>query len=182
MKKSLKILLFCCCLALCLTLLAVSATAVPAAPHSGREGAAAACRSHTNALVTLDDIPAARRSLVSGKAYLPVLGHVKKNIPMVTVVVGFTNIGYNNEYDWNEAFFSDDKSITSYYSDMSFGKFTFLPAEETSASGVDGNTNTKDRANDGVIHINLPVPHQDWGTDYSSSNPKKDKEQYRQLT
>ena len=182
MKKSIRILLLCCCSALCLTLLAVSAFAVPAAPNSGREGADAACRSHTNALVTLDDIPAARRSLVGRKAYVPVLGHVKKNIPMVAIVVGFSNIGYSNDYNWNDTFFSNDKSITSYYSDMSFGKFTFMPANETSAYRSGNNTNRADKANDGVIHINLPVRHEDWATNYAQTNPKKDKEQYRQLT
>ena len=182
MKKSLKLLLLGCCLALCLTLLAVTALAVPAAPHSGREGAEAACRSHRGALVTLDEIPAARRSVIGRKAFVPVLGHVKKNIPMVNIVVGFSNIDYNDQYDWNDMLFNDDTSITSYYSDMSFGKFTFLPAAETSAFGVGGNTNTADRADDGVIHVKLDVRHEDWATDYSQTKPKKDKEQYRQLT
>ena len=50
-------------IALCAALLAVSALAVPAAPGSGREGADAACRSHSGRLITLDEIPAA---LVAG--------------------------------------------------------------------------------------------------------------------
>ena len=180
MKKSLKLLLLGCSLALCLILLAATAMAVPAAPGSGREGAEAACRSHSNALATLDDIPAVRRSLTGRKAFVPVLGHVKKNIPMVAIVVGFTNVDYHNDYDWNETLFSDDKSITSYYSDMSFGKFTFLPAAESSAYNVGGNTNTADKADDGVIHVKLNARHEDWATKYS--DPRKDKEQYRQLT
>lgn len=179
MKKSIKNLLLGCCLALCLTLLAVTALAVPAAPESGREGTAAACRSHTNRLVTLDEIPAARRALV-GKRFVPSLGHAKKDIPMVAIVVGFSNIDYHDDYDWNEMLFSDDKSITSYYADMSFGEFTFLPAMETSAYGVGGNTNSADKANDGVIHVSLDARHEDWGTQYQ--DPRKDKEQYRQLT
>ena len=176
-----KILLLCLCLALCAALFAVSALAVPAAPGSGREGQEAACRSHMGSLVTLDDIPAARRSLVSGRAFVPTLGHVKKNIPTVAIVVGFSNVGYSNEYDWNETLFSGDKSITAYYSDMSFGQFTFLPVSETSACGVDGNTNAADKADDGVIHIALDARHEDWATNYAQTNPKKDKEQYRQM-
>ena len=180
MKKSLKLLLLCVCIALCAALLAVSALAVPAAPGSGREGQEAACRSHPGALVTLNDISNGKAPR-GNKAFVPVLGHVKKDIPMVAIVIGFSNIGYNGDYDWNETFFSDDKSITSYYSDMSFGQFTFLPASETSAFNVGGNTNRADRANDGVIHIALDARHEDWATNYAQSNPNKDKEQYLQL-
>ncbi|MEA4923007.1 MAG: hypothetical protein VB031_06520 [Eubacteriaceae bacterium] len=42
---------------------------------------------------------------------------------------------------------------------MSEGKFTFAPCEESSVSGVDGNTNTKDTVNDGIVHVNLDMDH-----------------------
>ena len=48
---------------------------------------------------------------------------------------------------------------------MSFGKFTFTPAAETSAYGVGGNTNTADVANDGVVHVKLSTQHSDWTGD-----------------
>lgn len=182
MKKSLRIILFCCCLALCAALFAVTALAVPAAPHSGREGAEAACRSDRRALVTLDDIPAARHTPEKGKAFAPSLSQITKDIPLVTIVIGFNNVPYNDAYNWNRTLFSGEKSITSYYSDMSFGKFTFVPVKETSAYGRDGNTNRADKANDGVIHVKLSSDHIDWATDYSSSNPKKDRAQYLSLT
>ena len=132
MKKSVKIILLCVCAALCLSLFAVSALAVPAAPGSGREGLDACCGSRTGALVTPEDIPS--RAVPKGtRAFIPALGHTTKNIPLLTVVIGFSNVPYNDEYDWNEAFFSGEKSITAFYSDMSFGQFTFTPVAESSA-------------------------------------------------
>ena len=182
MKKTVKLLLLLSCAALCLSLLAARSLAAPAAPTSGRVGAEAACRSHSGQLVTLDEIPAARRSLLSQKAFAPSLGHVKKNIPMVAIVVGLGNMPYSNDYDWNDRLFNDDKSITAYYSDMSFGKFTFLPAQETSACDGSYNTNTADRVNDGVVHVKLSKLHEDWATDYTQTKPKKTREQYLSLT
>ena len=48
---------------------------------------------------------------------------------------------------------------------MSFGKFTFTPAAETAAFGMGGNSNTADKANDGVVHVNLPTAHKDWANE-----------------
>lgn len=173
MKKSIKLILLCVCAALCLTLFAASALAVPAAPGSGREGQEAACRSHTGKLITLDDIP--DRGVPKGtRAFIPALQHTTKNIPLLTVVIGFPNVPYHDDYDWNEAFFSGEKSITSYYSDMSFGKFTFLPAQETCAYGG-ANTNRADKAGDGVIHVTLDTPHYDWSMNYGLFSQRKDR-------
>ncbi len=137
---------------------AVSAGAVPARPGAGHTGESAACRSHHGALVTLADIPARQ----GDSARAPSIDPVKKDIPLLTVVIGFTNVPYENGWDWSETIFSGEKSLSAYYSDMSFGKFTFTPAAETSAFGVGGNTNAADKANDGVVHVNVPMEHKDW--------------------
>lgn len=177
LKKSLKLFLLISCAALCLVLMATSAFAVPSA--TGEPGT---CRSHTGKLLTLDSLPAPRSAGYSKKAYVPALEHTTRNIPLLTIVVGFPNMPYDDTYDWNETFFSGERSITAYYSDMSLGKFTFVPAKETAAYDGSAITNRADKANDGVIHVTLSTNHIDWSTNYAKTNPKKDKEQYRQLT
>ncbi len=77
-------------------------------------------------------------------------------IPLVLIVIGFEEQPYNDTYDWADSLFRNEWSVAKYYTDMSCGKFTFVPVEETSAFGVAGNTNTADTANDGVIHVTLP--------------------------
>ncbi|MGN0076214.1 MAG: hypothetical protein ACI38Z_04485, partial [Parafannyhessea sp.] len=77
------------------------------------------------------------------------------SIPLLTIVVGFSDEPYSNTYDWNEKFFSGEYSVSSLYRISSEGKFTWTPASESSAYGVGGNTNTADKANDGVIHVTL---------------------------
>ena len=174
-----------CRLACCTVVLiagACTAFAVPAAPGSGRVGEAAACRSHTGSLITLEDIPAVRRSPEGNKAFIAPLVHTSRNIPLLTIVVGFSNMPYDDDYNWNDSFFSGEKSIMSYYSDMSFGKFTFVPAAETSAYDGAANTNKADRADDGVIHVKLSTPHYDWATQYDMLHQKANREQYLRLS
>lgn len=77
------------------------------------------------------------------------------SLPLVTIMVGFEDEPYNSDYDWSKQFFKGDYSITSFYRESSNGKFTWLPIEETSAYGVDGNTNKSDISNDGVVHVTL---------------------------
>ncbi|MBR5426932.1 MAG: M6 family metalloprotease domain-containing protein [Clostridia bacterium] len=146
------------CAAVLFAIAAVCAWAVPAKPDTGLKGEAAACRSHPGALVTLDSIPARR----GGAHPAPSIAPAQKNIPLLTVVIGFENMPYDNGYDWHETMYSGEKSLEAYYTDMSFGKFTFVPAAETSAFGVGDNTNTSDRANDGVVHVKLSSDHKDW--------------------
>lgn len=136
----------------------ICASAVPALPGTGRTGDEAICRSHPGELVTLNEIPVRR----SGAHYAPSRGGAQKTLPLVTVVVGFDGVPYENGFDWNEAIFSGEKSLAAYYTDMSFGRFTFAPAPETGAFGVGDNANTADRAGDGVIHVNVPLPHKNW--------------------
>ena len=83
-----------------------------------------------------------------------------KSIPLLTIVVGFNDISYDNKVDWGSRL---SAGVGEYYMEVSKNQFTFSPAKETSASGKDGNTNTEDKANDGVVHINLNRNHGSWG-------------------
>ena len=58
-----------------------------------------------------------------------------------------------------------DHSLAEFYTDMSLGQFTFTPARETSAFGGE-NRNAADKANDGVIHVTLDLPHDDWRLEF----------------
>ncbi len=82
-------------------------------------------------------------------------------IPLLVICVGFEDVPYSDDHNIAETYFTGDYSITSYYHDQSFGQFTFLPAEETCASGKDGNTNQFDKENDGIVHVKLPTVHGD---------------------
>ncbi|MGX8728183.1 MAG: immune inhibitor A domain-containing protein, partial [Lachnospiraceae bacterium] len=77
-------------------------------------------------------------------------------LPLVIIAIGFEEQPYSEEYDWSQQIFEGEWSVGQFYKDMSCGKFTFVPAKETSAFGVDGNTNTPDAVDDGVIHVSLP--------------------------
>ena len=120
----------------------ICANAVPALPDTGRSGGEALCRSHPGELVTPDRIPVRN----GGAHYAPSRNGAQKSLPLVTIVVGFDGLPYENGFDWHEALFSGSKSLAAYYTDMSFGKFTFVPAPETSAFGVGDNANTADSA------------------------------------
>ncbi len=139
---------------------AVCSLAVPAEPGSGHTGADAACRSHYGKIVTLDNIPTR-----TGAKRAPSIAPVDKNIPLLTIVVGFLNMPYQDDWDWADEMFVGEKSLSAYYSDMSFGHFTFTPAAESSAFGVGGNTNDKDKKNDGVVHVNISSEHRDWANE-----------------
>ncbi|GEM_PF-2531277 len=138
---------------------AVLAGAVPAPPGANVSGAAGQCRSHHGELVTLDTV-AARQS---GAAFAPSIEPItQKSIPLLMITVGFENMPYMDEADWHEWIFQGEKSVSAYFSDMSFGQFTFAPAPETSAFGTGGNTNVFDAVNDGVVHVTLASEHKDW--------------------
>ena len=76
----------------------------------------------------------------------------RTSVPLLTIVIGFNNMAYENDYDWGNYIFSGDQSIGKYYEANSNGKFTFAPCEETSQYEKDGNTNTRDAVNDGIVH------------------------------
>ncbi|MBQ6020472.1 MAG: M6 family metalloprotease domain-containing protein [Clostridia bacterium] len=157
-EKTIKTLLTVLLTVLLFVIAAVCAWAVPAKPDAGYEGDNAACRSHHGELVTLESIPSRR----VGAHLAPSIAPAEKNIPLLTIVIGFENMPYDNSLDWHEAIYSGEKSLEAYYSDMSFGRFTFTPAAETCAYGVGGCTNAADRMNDGVVHVKLDCAHKDW--------------------
>ncbi len=161
MKKTVKHLLV--LLALCMigfVLFSLSSFAVPAAPGSAFAGADALCRSHAGkTLVTLDSIPADSRN---ASRKIPKPGKTTKNIPLLTLVIGFKDVPYQDGYNWADEIFKGDESLRTYYSDMSFGQFTFEPVVESCAYGKDGNTNKYDKVNDGVIHVSLSRKHDNW--------------------
>ena len=163
MKRILSILITCALFALLLTCMTLTALAVPPAPNSGW-GQGAACRSHASGtLVTLDSLPASR-SVPEPRCAPGADG--QKTIPLLTIVIGFSDRAYDDTFDWNATIYSGERSLQAYYTDMSGGQFTFTPIAETSAYGVDGNTNAADAANDGVVHVALDMPHGNWVLDY----------------
>lgn len=165
MNRCIKHLICLTAVVLLCAVLAVAAFAVPAKPGT-HEGAATFCRSHVGELVTLDQLEKSSGTVHGAKA--PVQPTTEKSLPLLVLVVGFNNIDYADDFDWSNTIFEGDKSLASYYTDMSFGKFTFEPAVETSAFDVDGNTNTADTADDGIVHLKLDIDHEDWTLDYNS--------------
>jgi M6 family metalloprotease-like protein len=157
MKKSLKAILICLTVLVLLSAFAVCSYAVPAYNANGATGT---CKSHTNKLVTLDDIPSRIPENTGARKLQKV--NITKNIPLVVIVIGFRNISYNDSYNWGDVIFQSESSLKKYYSDMSFGQFTFEPVSETSAYKVGGNTNKYDVENDGIIHVKLDSDHDNW--------------------
>ena len=161
MKQSLKhlttLLILC---VISMVLFALQSFAVPAAPGTPYVGSERACRSHVGStLVTLDSIPAGAQN---GSQKMPKPGETTKNIPLLTLVIGFNGMPYRDDFDWADEIFNRDESLRAYYTDMSFGKFTFDPVQESCAYGKNGNTNRYDKANDGVIHVTLSRKHENW--------------------
>lgn len=148
---------------------AADAFAVPAAPGSEYDGTEKGCRSHVGEMVTLDDVAAdiRKKSIKSAKAPQEVQ---MKSLPLLVVVVGFTDIGYDDGYNWHNTLFTEDDSLSTYYKDMSGEKFTFTPAAESSQYGTDNNTNAADGLNDGIVHINLDAEHERWNLDSDAEN------------
>ena len=141
------------------------AFAVKAMPGSGHEDANHSCPSHANELVTLDDINASNPLPEGGKGSSKLqtaAASNQKTLPLLIIVVGFNGTPYSQELDWNDIIFQDEYSLSTYYSDMSLGQFTFVPANETSAYGEGDNVNAPDVANDGIVHVTLSSAHGDW--------------------
>ena len=178
-KKSIKVALAMLILVTAFFATGLTVYAVPAAPGVTAGDEDGACHSVPgDQLVTLEllkekqaaaakgqlrNAPAADGSRMTEKtAY---------SVPLLILVVGFEGssktlpdgISYNSEYDWGETVFRQERSLAGFYSDMSYGQFTFTPAKESSAYGVDGNTNVKDTANDGIVHVTVSNAHGRWG-------------------
>ena len=164
MKKSVRFPLYFIAVAAALLLFTFTALAVPAAPGTHAEGGA--CKSHTGQLLTLADVSETAAKRNSGPMRAPSLGSVRSDVPLAVIVIGLDGMPYRDDFDWAQEIFLTDRSLAEYYTDMSFGQFTFTPVQETSAYGVDGNTNAADAANDGVIHVSLPMAHDDWRLEF----------------
>lgn len=133
--------------------------------------------------VTLDDIQAAQGSSNASTFSLQETLQPETSLPLITIVVGFdtgedpstkiTGNGgtwtaadqrYANDFDWHERLYGGEYSITNFYSTMSNGKFSWVPATaEESAYGTDDNTNVHDENGDGIIHVTLNRNHGNWG-------------------
>ena len=148
--------------------------AVPAAPGSYGDSGEQTCFSVTaEEMVTLEVLEQKKKEKQKEKGTLTaaaVKGSTDYTIPLLMIVVGFRGttqdapqgLPYSNDYDWGKYVFEGDNSVTKYYKDMSLGKFTFVPVEETSAYGKGGNSNLYDRENDGVVHVMIDAPHGVW--------------------
>ena len=152
-------------------LFSIAASAVPAA--SVVSAGSPECQSVPGPLLTLSDIRQTTARRKGGMMRAHKIDPAVCDIPLVMIVVGFEDQPYRDDFDWAEPVFRAEKSVASYYTDMSFGKFTFTPAAESSAGGVGGNTNTADAENDGVIHVTLPLPHDDWTLHYNDADLRR---------
>ena len=150
----------------CLGLLLVypcEAHAVPANNHETLEGNAGGCRSMTFDLLRPEDLPSDGAIGVPGSEQSePQLTAMSEGdagtntyLPLVMIAVGFEGQPYDDTHDWYSIIYNGERSLSQYYKDMSFEKFTFAPVQETSAFDVEGNTNQADQVNDGVIHVTL---------------------------
>ena len=91
-----------------------------------------------------------------------------RTMPLVTIVVGFNDLPYKDEYVWSEKLFGEGDSLKSYYYEMSDHKFTFVPAEESCVSS--NATRGFDEINDGIIHVTLDRDHGSWGDLNNNAN------------
>ncbi len=88
----------------------------------------------------------------------------RQHLPVLPIVVGFNNIGYNADYNWSQLIFGDSNnhitlndngtannvdSLQEYFRVMSHDKFVLDRVAETEG------------ANDGVIHVTLNYDHWD---------------------
>ena len=91
----------------------------------------------------------------------------EKTLPLVMIVVSYNNIGYDKRHEWYDDLFGDKDSLQDYYSIMSNGKFTWVPAEETCCNDrlpeKDTVSDRFDVVNDGIIHVKLDEDHGEWG-------------------
>ena len=164
MKKSLRLLFAFVVIASVILILSLAAYAVPAAPgtHHDRGN----CRSVPGTLLTLSDVEKTASKRNSGPMRAPAIDPATSDIPLAVIVIGFEDQAYRDDFDWAQEIFETDGSLAEYYTDMSFGKFTFSPVRESSAFGSGGNTNTADASDDGIIHVTLPSDHDDWRLQY----------------
>jgi len=94
-------------------------------------------------------------------------GTPEKTLPLVMIVVSFNNIGYDTRFEWYDDLFGEKDSLQDYYSVMSNGKFTWVPAEEDCSvenlPEKDTVSEKFDIKNDGIIHVTINKAHGNWG-------------------
>ena len=110
----------------------------------------------------------AAQAPLDGPSSADPVSSAKGSEPLVLVVVGFAGDGngenavpYRDDFDWHAMAF-EGHGVSAFYSGQSIGAFTWEPARETSAFGVDGNTCASDAEDDGVVHVKLPRGHGHW--------------------
>ena len=172
------VLIFC----LCFTTAAFGADAGQSAVQANQEnlfrcGKLPFAPGHEFQLVTLDDV-----AWASGQySGTPITEKIPSRYPhfdtptetpLLVLVLEFSNMDYQDDFDWGNTIFQGDLSLGQYYKDMSFNQFAFVPAKETSAYNVGGNHNTKDKVNDGVVHITLPTAHGIWDLEDEDEDAK----------
>ena len=157
-RKALRVLLPILTALLLCFLFAAAASAVPPAPGVGN--GTGGCPSHPGAAVDWNALPARRGTGLPVCAVSPVAP--QKELPLVMIVAEFPNMPYREDYDWSSRIFTGNESLRQYYLDQSYGLFTFAPVTETSAYDGEANRNRADAPNDGVIHVSVSVPHDDW--------------------
>ena len=153
------------------SLLLMLALLFTASAVAGTDSGPRVCKSHPGPLLTLEDIAKTAAVRNRGPMRAPALQPAVSDLPLVVIVVAFSDMPYSETFDWSDSIFHTDRSLAEFYTDMSLGRFTFTPAQETSAFGEE-NRNTADAANDGIIHVTLDLPHDDWTLEYAYKSQK----------
>ena len=158
------VLIFCLCFTTAVFGAGEGQAAADTHQHLFRCGKLPFAPGHEFQMVTLDDV-AWRSGEYSGTPITEKIPSkyphfdTPSETPLLVLVLEFNNMKYQNNYDWGDTIFNGDLSLAQYYKDNSFNQFSFVPAKETSAYNVGGNHNTKDKANDGVVHITVNADH-----------------------
>lgn len=137
----------------------------------GTDGGHRVCKSHPGPLLTLEDIAKTTAVRNRGPMRAPAVQPAVSDLPLVVIVAEFSDMSYSETFDWSDSIFRADRSLAEFYTDMSLGRFTFTPAQETAALGQE-NRNVADKVNDGIIHVTLDLPHDDWTLEYSFKSKK----------
>ena len=127
MKRSRRWILCLLAVAAVLTVLTLSAAAAPAKP--GTHADSAVCKSHPGTLLTLSEIEETAAKRNAGTRRAPAIDPTTADLPLLVIVIGFNNMPYRNDFNWAQEIFCADRSLAEYYTDMSFGKFTFTPVQ-----------------------------------------------------
>lgn len=167
MKRTSKPVLLIICILFLALLFAFTGSAAAGTQDAGQR----ICKSHPGPLLTLSEISKTAAIRNRGPVRAPSLQPAVNDLPLAIIVVAFSDMPYSEAFDWSDTIFHADRSLAEFYSDMSLGQFTFTPARETSAFGGD-NRNAADKVNDGVIHVTLDLPHDDWTLEYASMSKK----------